>query len=484
MKKIFINSEDFDTSVAIAEDGRLCNFFIEKKVYAKAGNIYKGKIEKLVAGMNFVFVDIGDSKPAFLSEREYFDSSNIAESGMLEDVSEAAVIKPQESITGIFEKGQEILVQVIKEPYQTKGARLTTNLMLPGYYVVYSPYLKQTGVSRRISDEGERDRLKTIIADAKNNIPGDYGIIARTQAEGADAAALQEEIRGLHEKWKAVKKAADSSRAPSQIYCEQNLPVKIVREYLDSNTSSIVTDSREIYEEMEKYLKTAYNRTVDLNLYEGNDPLFEYYNLQGQVEGIFSNIVSFKKGGYIKIDLTEALTVFDINSGKFKGAEDVEASLLAVNLHAAREIARQIILRNLGGLIVIDFIDMQSEENRKKVKEVMEQELAKSKMFHKVGNISEFGLMELTRKRDSRRVEDIYFEECPKCNGHGRILTDENICIKYMRKIKYECKKMLEENVAVLVPEKIKEKLQNEYIETLHEYEIKYKKNIILKTEG
>ncbi|HPI04631.1 MAG TPA: ribonuclease E/G, partial [Candidatus Goldiibacteriota bacterium] len=347
-----------------------------------------------------------------------------------------------------------------------------------------SPYLKQTGVSRRISDDAERDRLKTIIAEAKADIPGDYGIIARTQAEGADAAALHEEIRMLHERWKITKKTADSSRAPAQVYCEQNLPVKIVREYLDSNTSSIITDSREIYEEMEKYLKTAYNRTVDLNLYEGNDPLFEYYGLQGQVDGIFSNIVSFKKGGYIKIDLTEALTVFDINSGKFKGAEDVESSLLAVNLHAAREIARQIILRNLGGLIVIDFIDMQSEENRKKVKEVMEQELAKSKMYHKVGNISEFGLMELTRKRDSRRVEDIYFEECPKCNGHGRILTDENICIKYMKKIKYECKKMLEENVAVVVPEKIKEKLQSDYIEKLHEYEIKYKKNIILKAEG
>ena len=207
---------------------------------------------------------------------------------------------------------------------------------------------------------------------------------------------------------------------------------------------------------MEKYLKTAYNRTVDLNLYEGNDPLFEYYALQGQVDGIFSNIVSFKKGGYIKIDLTEALTVFDINSGKFKGVEDVESSLLAVNLHAAREIARQIILRNLGGLIVIDFIDMQSEENRKKVKEVMEQELGKSKMYHKVGNISEFGLMELTRKRDSRRVEDIYFEECPKCNGHGRILTDENICIKYMKKLNMNAGRCLKKTWLCLFRRKLR----------------------------
>jgi ribonuclease G len=484
MKKIYINVEDFDTSVAIVEEGKLVNYFLEKNVYAKAGNIYKGRIEKVVSNMNFVFVDIGDSKPAFLSEREYFDFANTDYTGVMDEDTDVADIKSQDSIAGLFEKGQEIIVQAIKEPYHTKGARLTTNIMLPGYYIVYSPFLKQTGVSRRITDDAERFRLREIITGIKAEVNGDFGIIVRTQAEGASREALEKEIRSFHEQWQTVKKVMDVSRAPSIIYSEQSLPIKIVREYLDTNTSAVISDSREVYEEMEKYLKTAYNRSVDLNLYEGVDPMYEYYGIQGQVDGLYSNIVSFKKGGYIKIDLTEALTVFDINSGKFKGIEDVENSLLTVNVNAAKEIARQIILRNIGGLIVIDFIDMQVRENKHKVKEVMDEELSKSKMFYKVGDISEFGLMEVTRKRDSRRLEDIYFEECPKCNGHGRILTEENICIKYLKKIKYECRKMLEENVAILMPEKIKEKLQSDYQEKLHEYEIKYKKNIILKIEG
>ncbi|MFP4466761.1 MAG: Rne/Rng family ribonuclease [Candidatus Goldiibacteriota bacterium] len=484
MKKFYINDEDFDISVAIADDTKIVNFFHEKNIYAKAGNICKGKVEKVVSNMNFVFVDIGDQKPAFLSEREYFDLSNNIYTEMLDEEPEGMEIKPMDTAAGMFEKGQETIVQIIKEPYSTKGARLTTNVMLPGYYIVYSPFLRDTGVSRRISDDGERTRLKQIIDGVRGDMNADFGIIARTQAEGADPEEIEKEIRAMNEKWNSIKKNIDESKTPSVVYREEELPVKILREYMDENTGSIITDSKESFESIKKYLETTYNRNVDLNLYEGAEPIYEYYGFQNQVEGLWNNIIPFKKGGYIKIDVTEALTVFDINSGKFKGVDDVDSSLLMVNINAAKEIARHIILRNIGGLIVIDFIDMKTEEHNKKIKDVMEEELGKSKLYFKVGDISGFGLMELTRKRDVKKIDDMYFEECPKCSGHGRIMTEENVCIKYIKKIKYECRKSIEENVVFVIPEKIKEMIKKDYQEKLHEYEIKYKKNVILKVEG
>ncbi len=481
MKKFYISSGDFDTSVAIVDDGKLINFFTERVISAKTGNIYKGRVEKVVSNMNFVFVDIGDERPAFLSERGYFDTTGADFADVAEDNED---LKPQDMASGMFEKGQEILVQVSKEPYSTKGARLTTNIMIPGYYTVFSPYMRAVGISKRITEEAERERLRNEIISIKQELPGDYGIIARTQATGAGREELKKEIAAALEEWKRIKIKADDSRAPVLLRAEQSLPLKILRENLDAETSEIVTDNKQIYDDIKAYLNETHHRSIDLNFYDGYEQMFDYYGFQNQVDGMFNNIVAFKKGGYIKIDITEALTVFDINSGKFKGVEDVENSITTININAAKEICRQIILRNIGGLIVVDFIDMKNEDNKKKVKEVMEQELSKSKAYFKCADISEFGLMEITRKRDAKRIDDMFFEECPKCNGHGRILTEEYVCIKYMKKIRHECMKTLEENVSVTMPERIKEKINSEYIEKLHEYEIKYKKNIIIKTEG
>lgn len=478
MKKIYINSEDFDTTIAVEEEGRLVNLFTERKAYARAGNIFKGKIQKTVKNMNFVFVDIGDEKPGFLSEDDYFDSegaeyireNNGAENGRADGL-------PKE-----FEKGRELMVQVQKEPYATKGARLTTEISIPGYYVVYSPYSKGIGISKKITDEKERSRLKHMISGVKKSYSEEFGVIVRTQAVSAGAGELEGEIARLYEEWQQVKKNYKKGKTGSLLYKEQDAALTVLREFADSSVESVITDSVEIYSLAKKYMEENNRDASRLKMYEGPDHIFEYYGLSRQVDGVYNSIVSVKKGGYIKIDITEALTVIDINTGKFKGSENAEESITAANIAAAKEIARQIILRNIGGLIVVDFIDMQREENRRAVRAVMEEELRKSKLYFKTAPISEFGLMEISRKRMAQRPDDLCFEQCGCCWGRGRVFTLENNCIRALKKIKYECRNSREKNVIVMFEGGVVNELSGRYKKNIKELEKKYKKKIVLKS--
>jgi ribonuclease G len=477
MKNIYINSEDFDTNAAIAEDGRIVNYFSEKNVYAKNGNIFKGRITKIVSNMNFVFVEIGDDKPAFLSEREYFD---LAGPDTEEHDSEGGEAGAGE-LSAKFKKGQEMMVQVVKEPYNTKGARLTTNITLPGQHVVFAPYLRNIGVSKRITDDSERMRLKKAIYAVRDSLGGGFGVIVRTNAEGVPASELEKEIRFYHAEWDKVKSDYKKMRSPRMLYREQDLAIKVLREYVNDSVEKIIIDDTAVHDEVKRYMEETSKKHAQVEYYGGAAPIFEYYKIAQQVDGIYNNIVSFKKGGYIKIDVTEALTVIDINSGKFKGVDDVENSLLNLNMNAAKEVARQIILRNIGGLIVVDFIDMQEYENRKKVKEAMDEELSKSKMYFKTLEISEYGLMEITRKRDSKRIDDESFMECPRCSGRGRVLNEESVCINTLKKIKYTCRQAQGRNISVMMPQHVKGQLEKFYKDKLKEYERRYNKKIAIK---
>jgi len=483
MKQILINEEDFETNVAISEDKRLLNYFTEKHVYARNGNIYKAKVEKVVANMNFVFVNIGDEKPAFLSEKEYFDMTGMDYKESIAMEGGERDLKPQENVNGIFEKGQEIIVQVLKEPYKTKGARITTDVSLAGYYTVFSPFTRHTGISRRITDENERRRLKGLISDLKKGFNDEFGVIVRTQAARAASAELEKEIRDNYAKWQEIKAAFKKNKAPRLLHEDEPVHIKALRENMDGNVKEIVTDSPRIYDDIKKYIEDTKKKNVDLRLYDGPAAIFEFFEIQSQVSGLYNGIVPFKKGGYMKIDVTEALTVIDINSGKFKGSEDVENSLLTINMNAAREIARQIILRNIGGLIVVDFIDMETKENCRKVKQLMDDELSKSKMFFRTSELSEFGLMEITRKRDAKRIEDVYFENCPCCQGRGLVPTEENNCHFNLKKIKYACRKERGRNVTVMMKAEIKQVLEREYKKEIRDLEANYKKKIIIKIE-
>lgn len=483
MKQILINEEDFETNVAIADDKRLVNYFSEKHAYARAGNIYKAKVDKVVANMNFVFVNIGDEKPGFLSEKDYVDATGMDYKEAIAIESNGHEQEKAPDISKLFKKGQDIMVQVLKEPYKTKGARITTNVSLAGYYTVFSPYTKHTGISRRIRDDRERRRLKSLIFEIKKSYNDEFGVIVRTQAARADSAELEREIRGNYEKWRAIMQMYPYVKAPKLLHQDEPVHIKALREHMGNDVKEIITDSKPIYSDAQKYLEDNRRTNVALKLYEGPAPMFEFYDLQSQVSGLYNGIVPFKKGGYMKIDVTEALTVIDINSGKFKGSEDVENSLLMINMNAAREIARQIILRNIGGLIVVDFIDMETQENCRKVKECMDQELSKSKMFFRTSELSEFGLMEITRKRDAKRIEDMYFEPCPCCSGRGLVPTEENNCRYSLKKIKYACRKERGRNVTVMLREGIKKALERDYKKELKELERIYKKKIVIKIE-
>jgi Rne/Rng family ribonuclease len=275
--------------------------------------------------------------------------------------------------------------------------------------------------------------------------------------------------------------AFKKNKAPRLLYEDEPIHIKALRENMDENVKEITVDSGRLFEDVKQYLKETNKANIGLKSYDAPRSIFEYYEVQNQVNGLYNGIVPFKKGGYIKIDSTEALTVIDINSGKFKGVEDVENSLLMLNLNAAKEISRQIILRNIGGLIVVDFIDMEKQENNEKVKQAMYDGLSKSKMYFRTTDISEFGLMEITRKRDAKRIEEVYFECCPLCGGRGLVPTEENNCLFNLKKIKYACRQEPVKNVTVMMPEAVKTALERDYKRNLKEYERRYKKKIIIK---
>lgn len=380
-----------------------------------------------------------------------------------------------------FEKGEEVLVQVVKEAYETKGARLTTNIMFPGNYIVFFPFLKHVAVSKKIQEQDERERLKNIVQDIREKMGNNFGVIIRTNAKGVGKEELYKEINYYYNLSNNIIKNSQIKKSPCLLYESSDIFEKFIREYMDEEVKEIIVDSEMVYEKIMTELKKL-KKEVNLRYYNGIKPIFEYFGIDNQIKMLFNNIVPIKKGGYIKIDHTEALTVIDVNSGKFKGDTDIENSIYLTNENAAREIARQIILRNIGGLIVIDFIDMKNEGNKYKIKEIMDKELSKSKLFFKTSPISEFGLMEIIRKRNEKRINEIYFANCEVCKGRGVTFSKESICINYLKEIKYKCRQAFEKEIFIELPEEIKIKLENEFINFINRYEKIYNKKVILKS--
>lgn len=478
MKQIYINNEDFEINIAVVETGKLINFYSERNIYAKTGNIYKGKIEKVVNNMNFVFVNIGDEKLGFLSEKAYLESLDTESHTIIKD--EIMDKSNKDDISKIFQKGQEVLVQVIRSPYKTKGARLTTNIAIPGYYTVLFPNSTQIGVSKKIINELERRRLRDILTNVRKRMKCNIGLLARTMAEGIQSKQIEKEIKQNFNKWNNILKSYKKAKVPALLYEEEKFYLKILRDMLNNSVKEIVTDSEDVLQDVNKYIKKTKMNKVKLKLFKGHENIFKYFNLVGQIESLKNKVVPFEKGGYLKIDTTEALTVIDVNSGKFKGESDVESSILMLNLNAAREVARQIILRNIGGLIVVDFVDMQLDENKNLLKQEIERELSKSKIYFKTSEINEFGLLVISRKRTTNKIEETYFEQCPTCDGKGIIPTKESICIEQLKKIKYLCKSEKKREIVFTLSPEIKQEIQKRFIQNIKNYERIFRKRIIL----
>jgi len=424
-KEIIINATNEETRIAILEDKKLVELFVERPEHERmVGDIYKGKISRVLPGMQAAFIDIGQEQNAFLhfsdvsaSYQDYFidyeeEEDNRKKGGGRNQEFDAAKN---------LRKNQDILVQIIKEPISTKGCRVTTEIALPGRFVVLVPGNKQIGVSRKILDNKERRRLRDI---ARQIIPPHFGVIIRTVAEKKQEKILRKDLNKLMSTWRKVEKSIKSQEAPALVYKDMAMASSIIRDLFTGDVDRVVLDSRKTMREILAYVKyVAPHLSHKVSYYKGKKPIFDEFNIEREIINLGNSKVWMKNGGYLIIEPTEALVSIDVNSGKFIGRKDHETNSLKINMEAAREVARQARLRDFGGLIVIDFIDMLEEENRKKVFKELKKEFAKDRSITKIEPITRFGLMEMTRQRVRPSVLHTINEPCPVCNGTGFVPT-------------------------------------------------------------
>ena len=407
-KEIFINESMGETRIAIQEDGQIVEVYIERQDKQRmVGNIYKGKVENVLPGMQAAFVDIGYDLNAFLPFSEIANPDYIIED---EDEKNQKKKGKPDNIEVDLQTNQEIFVQVIKEPFAGKGPRVTTEVAIPGRLLVLVPYENYIGISKKIWDKFERRRLKKI---AKGLRQKDTGIIIRTVAEGKSEEHIVNDFNSLLNSWNEVSKIADNEIAPALVY---------------EDLEKIIIDSKRLYRKTQRYLEEVSPSLAErLELYKLKLPLFESFDIDSEIEKLMRPKAWLKSGAYLIIEKTEAMVVVDVNSGKFVGKKLHEDNSLKINLEAAREVARQLRLRDLSGLIVIDFIDMRHEENRKKIYHALRKELRKDRAKVAVSPITEFGLLEMTRQRIRVSLLDSMSEECPTCHGSGRIISKETL---------------------------------------------------------
>jgi len=435
-KDIFINQTHKETRIAIHEDDVLVELYVEKPENIRiVGNIYKGVVENVLPGMQAAFVDIGMGTNAFLPFSEVEGESYLLDQD--EDDQEERDSRRGKGRnkrkrdrrkdhshrynTPNLKTGQEILVQVIKEPYMGKGARVTTNISLPGRFLVLVPNADYVGISRKIYNNYERRRLRRTCHEMK---PKGFGLIARTVTEGKDAETLGADLNNLLDSYRRMEKAVKSRKGPVLVYKDMETVSSLIRDLFTNDVQRVITDNKGMHKQLSSYLKGAAPQLVSrLELYKKKLPLFDAYKVQKGIDISMARNVRLKSGASIVIEQTEALVSIDVNSGKFIGKKDHEANALKINLEAARGIAQQLRLRDLGGLIVIDFIDMSREENKKKVYYELRRELRKDRAKVAVNYISDFGLLEMTRQRIRLSLLLSATEECPVCHGRGRIMS-------------------------------------------------------------
>ena len=424
-KEIFINESMGETRIAIQEDGQLVEVYVEKQDnHRMVGNVYKGKVENVLPGMQAAFVDVGYELNAFLPFSEIGSDEYLLEENEGKRNRNNKNIK-YDNIEVDLKKDQEIYVQVIKEPFAGKGPRVTTEVALPGRLLVLVPNASYIGISKKIWDKFERRRLKKI---AQKLRVGNIGIIIRTVAEGKSEEHIENDHNQLIDNWNKIENKANNEDAPVLVYEDLETASSVVRDLLTPDVEKIIIDSKRLFKKTQKYLEDVSPSLLDrLELYKLKAPLFESFGIESDIEKLMRPKAWLKSGAYLIIEKTEAMVVVDVNSGRFVGKKLHEENSLKINLEAAREVARQLRLRDLSGLIVIDFIDMKYEENRKKVYHELRRELRKDRAKVAVAPITEFGLLEMTRQRIRVSLLDSMSEECPTCHGSGRIISQETL---------------------------------------------------------
>jgi len=462
-KEILIEVEAFQTAVAIVNDGKLEEFYVElANQKSIVGNIYKGKVAEIVPSLNAAFVDIGLEKKGFLYLDEVIDID--FELGRKQYPS--------------LKRGQEIIVQVTKEPYGTKGPRVSTHITLPGRYLVLMPCDPHIGVSRRIEDEREKRRLKEILDDLK--LPKDVGFIVRTASYGKTHQQLRLDAYFLLKLWSKIKRSIQYKPAPSLIYEDYDITLRVIRDSFTEDIDKVIVNSKKHYLQIYRFVKTFLRHLIKrIEFYRGDD-LFQEKGIEGQIEKIFESKVYLKSGAYIVIEPTEGLVVIDVNSGSFKKQLSLEESAFRINLEAIDEIVRQLRLRDLGGIIVIDFIDMQDENHRYKVFNALKETLRSDRAHYDILGISRFGLVEMTRERIHKTPESILYEPCPYCQGKGKLKSPLTTTVYAIKELKRYIKShpFLKE-IKIAVNPKVAEIIQKN-IETLRVLERRFRLHIEL----
>jgi len=428
-KEIGINYTPHEVRVAILEDRELVELLIEREDSRHiVGDIYIGRVTAVIPGIQAAFVDIGQEKAAFLHVSDVATGSidpDLLEEDEAELARRAGEFPPIESL---LKKGQEVLVQVRKEAIGTKGPRISTQLSLPGRYAVLMPGLDHIGVSKKIENRRERQRLRSIVRKYR---PDGAAVIVRTAGMGVSGEQIREDIKYLENLWKEIQKRAERASPPTLIHEDVDLTIFAIRDLFSEDVHQIIIDNREEYRRLRSYLNSfAPDLASRVRLYDEREPIFDYYEIEPEIEKILDRKIWLKKGGYIVIEQTEALVSIDVNTGRFTGKRDQEQTILETNLIAAREIARQLRLRDIGGIIVVDFIDMEREENRRKVYNEFRNILRKDRSRVRVYPISELGLIELSRKRVRPSLLHYFSEECPYCGGSGKVLSMESMVMK------------------------------------------------------
>jgi len=476
--KLIVSVEKLESRVALLENGRLEEYSVERKSTRNiVGSVFKGRVRNIEMGLKAMFVDIGFEKNAFL---HFWDAIPAALDSGIEEIDRPSHKRPRKRITvkdipSIYPVGSEVIVQVTKGPIGTKGPRVTTNLSFAGRYLVLMPFSDRSGISRKIENPKERDRLRKILRDL--DIPDGIGVIIRTVGEGQRARYFVRDLRFLLEQWAKVEERIRNEPAPVRVFEEPDLVERTVRDFLTEEIDEVLCDDRDATDRMMDMVGQISRRSRNrIHFYDGATPIFETCGVQKQIDDAFHRQVWLKCGGYIVIDETEALVAIDVNTGRNKGGRDVEKTILQTNLEAADEIARQLRLRNIGGLIIGDFIDMKGRKDQQMVYNLMRERLKRDKAKTHVLPISQLGLMEMTRQRAQESLSESIYQNCPYCGGRGVVKTSMTTSVELHRTLNTVMRKYqdtVHDYRVILNPDVLK-RLKEEDEELLVELERRY----------
>ncbi len=442
-EEILVNVTPHETRVAVIENGVLQEVVIERtRKRGIVSNVYKGKVCRVLPGMQAAFVDIGLARAAFLHASDFVAR---------EDIGGSSSEKPEiPLITSLVKDGQDILVQVIKDPLGTKGARLTTQITIPARFLVYMPGINHIGVSQRIEEEEERERLKTLVESlSSDNMAG--GFIVRTAAEGVSENEIRADMKYLNKLWNAISEKKAVTAAGEIVHEDLPLAMRAIRDIVGTDVEKIRIDSKEHFSKVSQFVaKFIPELLPGIELYSGPRPIFDLYSVEDEIQKALQPKVQLKSGGYLIIDQTEAMTTIDVNTGAFVGHRNLEETIFKTNLEATHAIARQLRLRNLGGMVMIDFIDMREEEHKLQVLRLLERAMEKDHSKTTISEISALGLVQMTRKRTRESLERVLCESCPVCSGRGTVKTPETVVYEIFRELMREARQFDAQTFLVL----------------------------------